>query len=533
MGQRNSLDKSLAKVAYLLLCHKNAERVLEQAKILTAKGDCLAIHIDKNAGASFFETVKTGVADNPSVILAKRVACGWGEWSLIEASLNMIKAALNAFGDATHFFLMSGDCMPIKPAHVIHSVLDSADQDQIEHADFYKDDWIKTGMKEDRLIYRHWFNERSQKKLFYGSLEVQRKLGLSRALPDGIRMRIGSQWWVLRRDTIEKIMSFLAKRRDVMRFFKTTWIPDETFFQTLVMHLVPRDQVISKPPTLLMFSDYGMPVTFHGDHFDMLRAQDALFARKVSNFGSGLRAQLGALFTSDETVENTGSSGGALYDYVRRRGRAGRRFGSRIWDAGAVIGPDFELNLIVCKKWHVANRLVETLKGTGSVAFGYAFDQDDVPLPNLGNIESSKDKRGRHRRAFLKLLYQSQDTRKLTICLDPSNLGAIQDFASDGCQLRVLELVCSLSDDWLSGHAERIGLGTVEDQGDLHENLMTTLRQDIFDEQSGIRDLNLPVHVRVSDDFEVAKLARPLAEAFDVSIDGGAALARTPHLFED
>ena len=24
-----------------------------------------------------------------------------------------------------------------------------------------------------------------------------------------------------------------------MRFFRTTWIPDETFFQTLVRHLVP------------------------------------------------------------------------------------------------------------------------------------------------------------------------------------------------------------------------------------------------------------------------------------------------------
>jgi len=101
--QSHLRDSALAKIAYLLLCHKNAERVLEQAQILTAKGDYLAIHMDKNAGSDFAETVKKGVADNPSVVLAKRVKCGWGEWSLIEASLNMIEAALTSFKDASHF----------------------------------------------------------------------------------------------------------------------------------------------------------------------------------------------------------------------------------------------------------------------------------------------------------------------------------------------------------------------------------------------------------------------------------------------
>ncbi len=523
----------MAKVAYLLLCHKHADRVLEQARVLTARGDYLAIHVDRNAGSGFFEAVRAGVADNPSVVLAKRVKCGWGEWSLVEASLNMIEAAVTAFEDATHFLLMSGDCMPVKPAHVIHDYLDGTNQDMIEHADFFKDDWIKTGMKEDRLVYRHWFNERGQRGLFYGSLAVQRKLGLVRKIPDGLRMRIGSQWWVLRRDTVEKIRAFLKKRRDVVRFFKTTWIPDETFFQTLVMHLVPREQVVPNPPTLLMFSDYGMPVTFHADHFDMLKAQDALFARKISDQGDQLRQRLGELFVSEERVADTGSSGRALYDYVRRRGRMGRRFGPRIWEAGAVIGPDFELTLIVCKKWHVAGRLVQTLQGTGFPAFGFVFDQDDVALPDLGNIESSSDKRGRHRRAFVRLLYRAREANKMAICLDPSNLDAIRDFASDGCKLRVLELICDLSDDWLSGHAERVGLGTARDQGDLRGNVMTTLRQNIADEQKDIRDLSLSTHIRVHQGEEPGRMARPMADAFGISVDDGAALARTPHLFED
>ena len=523
----------MAKIAFLLLCHKNSERVLDQARILTARGDYVAIHVDKNAGADFFAAVKEGLADNPCAVLAPRVACGWGEWSLVRASLNMIEAAFNAFEDATHFFLISGDCMPIKPVGMIRDYLDRSGQDMVEHADFYKDTWIKTGMKEDRLVYRHWFNERTQRGWFYRSLELQRRLGLSRSIPEGIRMRIGSQWWVLRRDTISKIRSFLKERPDVSRFFRTTWIPDETFFQTLVMHLVPKEEVVNTPPTLLMFSDYGMPVTFHGDHFEMLKAQGALFARKISEHSDGLRTKLGDLFVSDEVWETGRATGTALYDYVRQRGRGGRRYGSRAWESGALIGRDFELVVVTCKKWHVAGRLISVLQESGLDAFGYIFDQEDVPLPDLGNIHSSLSKRSAHRRAFLKLLFQSCETSKLVICLDPSSLAAIQDFASDGCRLRLLDLQCDVSDDWLSGHAERVGLGSSRDQGDLREGVMATLRQNILDEQADIRALNLAHHTRIRQGDDPGKLARPFADAFDISIDLGAKLARTPHLFED
>ena len=105
------------------------------------------------------------------------------------------------------------------------------DCDYIENFDFFDLDWIKTGFKEERLIYRHWFNERTQKRLFYTSHNLQKRLGLTRGVPRDIQVRIGSQWWCLRRQTVEKVLAFCDKRRDVMRFFASTWIPDETFFR--------------------------------------------------------------------------------------------------------------------------------------------------------------------------------------------------------------------------------------------------------------------------------------------------------------
>jgi len=384
--------------------------------------------------------------------------------------------------------------MPIKSGTTIRDTLDGLDQDMIEHADFFQDNWIKTGMKEDRLIYRHWFNERAKKSLFYGSLEIQRKLKLKREIPKDLRMRIGSQWWALRRSTIEKILEFVRTRKDVMKFFKTTWIPDETFFQTLTMHLVAREEVVSRPPTLLMFSDYGMPVTFYSDHFDLLKN----------------------------------------HNYVRERGRIGKRYANRIWETGAKIGQDHDLTLIVCKKWHVAQRLVKSINDNSlAPAYGYIFDQTDADVPDLGNISSDHEKRGRHRRAYLKLLYEHVQKTKVAICIDPSNVSAIEDLSRDGCTLRILEIQCEFTDDWLLGHAERIGLGSQAHLGQLNEGLLITLKHNIEDEKSRLRGLNLPNHFRIMDGMEPGPMARPIASALDISVDAGAKAARTPYLFHD
>ena len=117
--------------------------------------------MDQNAGPKFRDVIAKGTAKNEQAVLAKSVKCGWGEWSLVQATLNMIEAGVKAFPDATHFFLISGDCMPVKPAAHVHAALEPSDTDWIEHADFFEDNWIKTGLKEDRLVYRHWFNELS------------------------------------------------------------------------------------------------------------------------------------------------------------------------------------------------------------------------------------------------------------------------------------------------------------------------------------------------------------------------------------
>lgn len=524
----------MARIAYILLCHKDPEAIVRQAEGLTAAGDCISIHFDARASDADFRAIREALKDNPRVTFARRVKCGWGEWSLVEGSLNAMIAADAAFPDATHFYMVSGDCMAIKPASYAHRFLDENDKDFIEHNDFFESDWIKTGMKEDRLFYRHWFNERTQARLFYGSYRLQKALGLRRDVPEGIDVKIGSQWWCLRRRTVEAILRFVRERRDVVRFFRTTWIPDETFFQTLTLHLVPKEEVVNRTLTFLMFSDYGMPVTFFNDQYDFLLSQDSLFARKISPHAHELRDKLSRLYAGGDVELNITDEGRNLYSYLTTRGRHGRRFAPRIWERESTIGRDRELLILVCKKWHVAKRLLEAAERLlGQPGFAYLFDEEDTPLPDLGGIESSLEKRGRHRRAVMRLLFERAGTNRLVICCDPTNIALLDDFNADRCRTRILEIECTFDDDYLRGHAMRTGLASPNSPEATFRRLLPAIRQDFVHEVETIRDRNFPGYFAISDRNTPEQNALPLAGFFGIDEVTALELAHTPYLFDD
>ena len=483
----------MAKIAYILLCHKDPTAIVKQAERLTTAGDYMSIHFDARSSLEDYNTIRDALAENENVTLVrKRVKCGWGEWSLVDATLRAVQAAVDAFPRATHFYMLSGDCMAIKPAEYVRDFLDDHERDYIEGFDFFESDWIKTGMKEDRLNYRHYFNERKNKGLFYAALEVQRRLGLKREIPDDLQIMIGSQWWCLRRETMEKVLGFVRKRRDVIRFFSTTWIPDETFFQTIVHHLVPANQIETRTLTFLMFTDYGMPVTFYNDHYDMLLSQDFLFARKISPEATDLKRRLGLLYAAQGVQFQISNEGRSLYSFLSQQGRVGRRFGARFWEQESTLGRERELLILICKKWHVAKRLLEQIqKKTNLPCIEYLFNEEGTPLPDLGGIQSSMGKRHRHRRALVRMLFDYYESDRLIVCMDPGNLDLLQDFDTDRSTTRMLEISCQFSDDYLIGHAMRVGLAGEQTPHETLARLMPTIRNSIANESDALRSSGL------------------------------------------
>ncbi|MEB8387784.1 DUF5928 domain-containing protein [Rhodobacteraceae bacterium KMM 6894] len=525
----------MAKIAFILLCHKDPDAIIGQAEMLTAAGDYIAIHFDGRAKPEHYKQIRTALKDNPNVTFARRrLKCGWGEWSLVQATLLAVEAAAQAFPRATHFYMLSGDCAAIKSARYAHDFLDAEDVDYIESFDYFDSEWIKTGMKEERLIYRHFFNERRHKWLFDTSFHLQQKLGLSRDIPHDIQIQIGSQWWCLRRRTIEWILEFTRKRRDVMRFFRTTWIPDETFFQTLVRHIVPDSEIRTRTLTFLMFTEYGMPQTFYNDHYELLLGQDALFARKISPEAIELKQRLGALYSDDQAEFRISNEGRSLFKFLTGRGRIGRRFASRFWETESTLGRQRELMIVICKKWHVAKRLIERIRQeTNTPTIEYLFNEEDTVLPDLGGIQSSLGKRTRHRRALMRMLFDYYETDQMIVCMDPGNLDLLQDFCSDRSVTRLLEIQCVFTDDFLTGHAMRVGLAGEQTSAETLERLLPTIRGDTTFESDKIRDAEFEHHYIMHERNSPEENAGPIAKFLDMSHETALQIARTEHLFAD
>ncbi len=525
----------MAKIAFILLCHKNPEAIIQQARQLTAVGDYMAIHFDASASKDDYDAIRTALDGNPQVTFAKtRVKCGWGEWSLVRASLNAIEAAVDAFPRATHFYMVSGDCMSIKSAEYAHEFLDSNDRDYIESFDFFESDWIKTGMKGDRLFYRHYLNERNHKYWFYTLYEWQKRLGLKRKIPADLQIMIGSQWWCLRRRTIERIMEFSNKRRDVLRFFSTTWIPDETFFQTLVRHLVPEYEIECRTQTFLMFSDYGMPVNFYNDHYDMLLSQDFLFARKISPEAQELRERLGRLYAEKNVNFRISEEGRSLYNFLAGRGRIGRRYATRFWEAESTLGRERELLILLSKKWHIAKKLIEKIRKTTDIpAVEYLFNEEGTPLPDLGGIQASLSKRTRHRRALVRLLFDYFETNRMIVCIDPGNIELLHDFFDDKSKTALLEVDAEFDDDYLLGHALRIGLAGEMTPEDTLRRLLPTMRQDLEFEIDRIRDSGFSPYYRLREVGTIEENAENLQKFLKIDNDKAREIASIPQLFED
>lgn len=525
----------MAQIAFILLCHKDPDAIIKQAMRLTAAGDYMSIHFDARAKRQDFERIKSALAENPNVTFVKKpTKCGWGEWSLVQGTLLAIRAAEQAFPRATHFYMLSGDCMPIKSAEYVHEFLNGNDCDFIESFDFFESDWIKTGLKEDRLVYRHFFNERARKGLFLASLDLQKRFGLKRNIPEDLQIMIGSQWWCLRRQTIEAVLEFCDRRPDVLRFFRTTWIPDETFFQTLVRHLIPEREIRSRSLTFLMFSDYGMPVTFYNDHYDMLLSQDSLFARKISPEANELKRRLGDLYAAEGVTFQISNEGRSLFKFLTAQGRQGRRFAPRFWETEATLGRERELMIVTCKKWHVAKRLLQGIGQVSNVpAIEYVFDEESTHLPNLGGIEKTLGKRTRHRRALMRMLFDYYETDRLIFCLDPNNMDLLQDFYTDRSKTSLLQVECEFSDEFLEGHAKRVGLAGDNTSPETMKQLLPTIRSDVYYESDKISDAKFPNYYRIRERASAQENALPLAAFLDITVEQAQDICAHEHLFAD
>ncbi len=272
------------KLGFIILAHHQPEAIRKQVDVLAGAGDRVVIHFDTSATKEDRQAVDMIAADKPGQVrVISKVHCVWGEWSLVDAVLQALREFETMPDPPEYIHLMSGADFPIRPMGELKEFLKrNRNRDFIECCDLSKKSWVKGGLGTERLRFYYPFNFRTSRRSFDRMVRWQRKLKIRRHMPADLRPHMGSQWWTLRWTTCKKVLDFTKENPSVPKFFKSTWIPDESYFQTVIAKIIPKGQIADLQLMLHHLTPAGRPYVFYNDHLPLLKRLPHFFVRKVS-----------------------------------------------------------------------------------------------------------------------------------------------------------------------------------------------------------------------------------------------------------
>ena len=262
-----------------MLCHTALNRAAAVARHWAAAGCPVVIHLDSRVPEVDRVGLAAALGDLSNVRFSRRVACEWGTFSLVEATILATTQILQEFPAVDRVYLTSGSCLPLRPIAELQAYLAAyPDTDFIESVTTADVGWTVGGLNKERFTLRFPFSWRRHRRLFDGYVVLQRRLGIQRRIPEGLVPHLGSQWWCLTRKTLEAILNHPERQRHD-RYFRRVWIPDESYFQSLARKVGAK--VESRSLTLSKFDFQGRPHVFYDDHLHLLRRTEAFVARKI------------------------------------------------------------------------------------------------------------------------------------------------------------------------------------------------------------------------------------------------------------
>jgi len=266
-------------VGVVMLVHEALDRAAQVARHWATSGCPVVVHVDLQVGDEDFSSFANSLSDLPDLVFSRRHRCEWGAWSLVRASQTASEMMLQTYPEVRHVYLASGSCLPLRPIQELVDYLDERPgTDFIESTTTQDVPWTTGGLNSERFTLRFPFSWKRHRRLFDSFVRLQRRVGYKRKVPDGLIPHLGSQWWCLTRQTLSAILED-PKRRIYERYFKWVWIPDESYFQTLVR--LYSTNIESRSLTLAKFDYQGKPHTFYNDHLQLLRRSDCFVARKI------------------------------------------------------------------------------------------------------------------------------------------------------------------------------------------------------------------------------------------------------------
>jgi hypothetical protein len=257
-------------IAYIISAYKYPEQLVRLVDRLDRRGASFWLHVDRRSDDAVYEWAVERLGARENVHFLTRHACNWGDFGHVRATLKGIRALRQARTPFDYAILLTGQDYPIQSNGAIAAYLQQHNgRAFIHHFPLPSDEWGDGGL--DRIRYRHW-------RLWNRHIV----LPIPRSFPQGLAPYGGSSYWCLPRPCIEYIETFIQERPDFVRFFHRVDVPDEIFFQTILLNSPFKECVVNDDLRYIDWKDWnaGSPGILVQEDFEAIARSSKLFARK-------------------------------------------------------------------------------------------------------------------------------------------------------------------------------------------------------------------------------------------------------------
>ena len=318
-------------INYIILAHHFPAQLKKLVNRLNDENVIFFIHIDVTSDIHEFKEL---ISHSNVIFLEKRENAMWGNFTIVQATLNGINEVLK-YGRDGFTILLSGQDYPLASNRQIKRFLSTHQTYNFIDIKPIQDAWpgeytyklhkyyLNLTPKRANGLFISYFLDMPFISFLKTSFRLvkngikQRDFGLCLLIFKSFKKRNspisdhygGSQWWALNNETLKMILNYVEENPQFLNFHRYTYIPDEIFFHTIIKILTDKYPEIKILPSLTYVNwkklDYDFPAVFGTNNLDELttaKKNGKLFARKFEDhIDSGILDLLDeAAYLSDE-----------------------------------------------------------------------------------------------------------------------------------------------------------------------------------------------------------------------------------------
>lgn len=260
----------MTRIAYIVSAYKLPAQLERLLRRLAAPGVSFAVHVDKKTRRRVWDEMVSRCRDL-EVVWLPRHRSQWGGFGHVRATLKGIDHFVGSGDDFDYAVLLTGQDYPLRSPDAIAGFLAAAEG--------------RSYMRHLRLPWAPWGPRGGLDRIEDWHVITYRRLHLAlplrRRLPGGLEPWGGSAYWCLESRLVHFVHAYLRAHPDYVRFFEHVFVPDEIFFQTIIMNSELRHTVEDDDLRYVDWTREPAPAVLTEADLPALLSAPQLFARKV------------------------------------------------------------------------------------------------------------------------------------------------------------------------------------------------------------------------------------------------------------